>query len=283
MPLPLVAVAAAKIGAKLIAKKALAVGVKAAAKKGAAAVVKKGAGAVAKKAAGKTAGKLSGKIAKGFSKAEKLTGGKLGNAAELKQKAGNQLKQTAMQGGQKIAGNRQERIDQKDGDANAAIAAAVENAKSSGVSGGGGGYSNPSGVSMHGASNYVVSPGGSTPKQVMRQPGAPQKNSLDPANLITQENRQFLPEELDVKGFSIPVAGIARVTGAMIKTKKENKLKKLDKKNLKETAVINSNKMLRQRSSTANQENKFAEIAKNVSKRSSRDIFTKGIKPSYKK
>tara|TARA_R110000822_G_scaffold156415_1_gene296151 strand:- start:209 stop:1060 length:852 start_codon:yes stop_codon:yes gene_type:complete len=283
MPLPLVAVAAAKIGAKLIAKKALAVGVKAAAKKGAAAVVKKGAGAVAKKAAGKTAGKLSGKIAKGFSKAEKLTGGKLGNAAELKQKAGNQLKQTAMQGGQKIAGNRQERIDQKDGDANAAIAAAVENAKSSGGSGGGGGYSNPSGVSMHGASNYVVSPGGSTPKQVMRQPGAPQKNSLDPANLITQENRQFLPEELDVKGFSIPVAGIARVTGAMIKTKKENKLKKLDKKNLKETAVINSNKMLRQRSSTANQENKFAEIAKNVSKRSSRDIFTKGIKPSYKK
>ena len=283
MPLPLVAVAAAKIGAKLIAKKALAVGVKAAAKKGAAAVVKKGAGAVAKKAAGKTAGKLSGKIAKGFSKAEKLTGGKLGNAAELKQKAGNQLKQTAMQGGQKIAGNRQERIDQKDGDANAAIAAAVENAKSSGGSGGGGGYSNPSGVSMHGASNYVVSPGGGTPKQVMRQPGAPQKNSLDPANLITQENRQFLPEELDVKGFSIPVAGIARVTGAMIKTKKENKLKKLDKKNLKETAVINSNKMLRQRSSTANQENKFAEIAKNVSKRSSRDIFTKGIKPSYKK
>ena len=279
MPLPLVAVAAAKIGAKLIAKKALAVGVKAAAKKGAAAVVKKGAGAVAKKAAGKTAGKLSGKIAKGFSKAEKLTGGKLGNAAELKQKAGNQLKQTAMQGGQKIAGNRQERNDQKDGDANAAIAAAVENAKSSGGSGGGGGYSNPSGVSMHGASNYVVSPGGSTPKQVMRQPGAPQKNSLDPANLITQENRQFLPEELDVKGFSIPVAGIARVTGAMIKTKKENKLKKLDKKNLKETAVINSNKMLRQRSSTANQENKFAEIAKNVSKRSSRDIFTKGIKP----
>ena len=283
MPLPLVAVAAAKIGAKLIAKKALAVGVKAAAKKGAAAVVKKGAGAVAKKAAGKTAGKLSGKIAKGFSKAEKLTGGKLGNAAELKQKAGNQLKQTAMQGGQKIAGNRQERIDQKDGDANAAIAAAVENAKSSGGSGGGGGYSNPSGVSMHGASNYVVSPGGGTPKQVMRQPGAPQKNSLDPANLITQENRQFLPEELDVKGFSIPVAGIARVTGAMIKTKKENKLKKLDKKNLKETAVINSNKMLRQRSSTANQENKFGKIAKNVSKRSSRDIFTKGIKPSYKK
>ena len=275
MPLPLIAVGA-KVGLKVLAKKLLG---KAVAKGAAKVVAKKTAATVAKKGAGK----LGAKIAKGFGKVEKLTGGKLGNAAELKQKAGNQLKQTAMQGGQKIAGNRQERIDQKDGDANAAIAAAVENAKSSGGSGGGGGYSNPSGVSMHGASNYVVSPGGGTPKQVMRQPGAPQKNSLDPANLITQENRQFLPEELDVKGFSIPVAGIARVTGAMIKTKKENKLKKLDKKNLKETAVINSNKMLRQRSSTANQENKFAEIAKNVSKRSSRDIFTKGIKPSYKK
>jgi len=271
MPLPLIAVGA-KVGLKVLAKKLLAKGAaKVVAKKTAATVAKKG------------AGKLGAKIAKGFGKVEKLTGGKLGNAAELQKKAGNQLKQTALQGGKKIAGNRQERIDQKDGDANAAIAAAVENAKSSGGSGGGGGYSNPSGVSMHGASNYVVSPGGGTPKQVMRQPGAPQKNSLDPANLITQENRQFLPEELDVKGFSIPVAGIARVTGAMIKTKKENKLKKLDKKNLKKTAVINSNKMLRQRSSTANQENKFGKIAKNVSKMNRKDILTKGIKPSYKK
>ena len=271
MPLPLIAVGA-KVGLKVLAKKLLA--------KGAGKVVAKKAAATAAK---KGAGKLGANIAKGFSKVEKLTGGKLGNAAELQKKAGNQLKQTALQGVQKIAGNRQERIDQKDGDANAAIAAAVENAKSSGGSGGGGGYSNPSGVSMHGASNYVVSPGGGTPKQVMRQPGAPQKNSLDPANLITQENRQFLPEELDVKGFSIPVAGIARVTGAMIKTKKENKLKKLDKKNLKETAVINSNKMLRQRSSTANQENKFGKIAKNVSKMNRKDLLTKGIKPSYKK
>ena len=281
MPLPLLAIGA-KIGAKLIAKKALGL----AAKKGAAVVAKKGAAVVAKKTAAtvakKGAGKLGGKIAKGFSKVEKLTGGKLGNAAELQKKAGNQLKQTALQGGKKIAGNRQERIDQKDADANAAVSSAVENAKSSGGSGGGGGYSNPSGVSMHGASNYVVSPGGGTPKQVMRQPGAPQKNSLDPANLITQENRQFLPEELDVKGFSIPVAGIARVTGAMIKTKKENKLKKLDKKNF-QTAVISSNKMLRQRSSTANQENKFGGIAKNVSKMNRKDLLTKGIKPSYKK
>ena len=275
MPLPLIAVGA-KVGLKVLAKKVLG---KAVAKGTAKVVAKKTAATVAKKGAGK----LGAKIAKGFSKVEKLTGGKLGNAAELQKKAGNQLKQTALQGGKKIAGNRQERIDQKDADANAAISAAVENTKSSGGSGGGGGYSNPSGVSMHGASNYVVSPGGGTPKQVMRQPGAPQKNSLDPANLITQENRQFLPEELDVKGFSIPVAGIARVTGAMIKTKKENKLKKLDKKNLQKTAVIKSNKMLRQPLSRANQEDKFGEIAKNVSKMNRKDLLTKGIKPSYKK
>ena len=175
MPLPLIAVGA-KVGLKVLAKKVLG---KAVAKGTAKVVAKKTAATVAKKGAGK----LGAKIAKGFSKVEKLTGGKLGNAAELQKKAGNQLKQTALQGGKKIAGNRQERIDQKDADANAAISAAVENTKSSGGSGGGGGYSNPSGVSMHGASNYVVSPGGGTPKQVMRQPGAPQKKLIRSSKL----------------------------------------------------------------------------------------------------
>ena len=61
------------------------------------------------------------------------------------------------------------------------------------------------------------------------------------------------------------------------------KVRALNPLNSKETAVINSNKMLRQPSSRANQENKFGKIAKNVSKMNRKDLLTKGIKPSYKK
>jgi len=260
------------IAAKLLGKKLLMkAGAKVAAKVG---------GKLAAKAGGKIGAKLGAKITKGFSKVEKLTGGKLGNAAELKKKAGNQLKQTALQGGQKIAGNKQQRQAQQDADTNRLVEANAEAARSN-ASSSSGGYSSPSGASMNGASNYVVKPGGSIPKQVMREPGTDLKNSLSESNIITQQNRQFLPEELDVKGFSVPVAGIARVTGAMIKTKKEKNA--LNKKDLKQTAVLNSNKLLRQRQSTADKESKFSKVAKNVAGMDRKKQLTQGIKPSYKK
>jgi len=260
------------IAAKLLGKKLLMkAGAKVAAKVG---------GKLAAKASGKIGAKLGAKITKGFSKVEKLTGGKLGNAAELKKKAGNQLKQTALQGGQKIAGNKQQRQAQQDADTNRLVEANAEAARSN-ASSSSGGYSSPSGASMNGASNYVVKPGGSIPKQVMREPGTDLKNSLSESNIITQQNRQFLPEELDVKGFSVPVAGIARVTGAMIKTKKEKNA--LNKKDLKQTAVLNSNKLLRQRQSTADKESKFSKVAKNVAGMDRKKQLTQGIKPSYKK
>lgn len=260
------------IAAKLIGKKLLMkAGAKVAAKVG---------GKLAAKASGKIGAKLGAKITKGFSKVEKLTGGKLGNAAELKKKAGNQLKQTALQAGQKIAGNKQQRQAQQDADTNRLVEANAEAARSN-ASSSSGGYSSPSGASMNGASNYVVKPGGSIPKQVMREPGTDLKNSLSESNIITQQNRQFLPEELDVKGFSVPVAGIARVTGAMIKTKKEKNA--LNKKDLKQTAVLNSNKLLRQRQSTADKESKFSKVAKNVAGMDRKKQLTQGIKPSYKK
>jgi len=303
-----------KAGAKIAAK----VGGKLAAKAGGKLAAKAG-GKIAAKASGKIGAKLGAKVTKGFSKVEKLTGGKLGNAAELKKKAGNQLKQTALQGGQKIAGNKQQKQAQQDADTNRLVEANAEAARSN-ASSSSGGYSSPSGASMDGASNYVVKPGGSIPKQVMREPGTDLKNSLSESNIITQQNRQFLPEELDVKGFSVPVAGIARVTGAMIKTKQEKNSNKLtaatprtsgagnissgsktpslripsgsktpslriplNKKDLKQTAVLNSNKLLRQRQSTADKESKFSKVAKNVAGMDRKKQLTQGIKPSYKK
>jgi len=270
------------IAAKLIGKKLLMkAGAKVAAKVGGKLAAKAG-GKLAAKASGKIGAKLGAKVTKGFSKVEKLTGGKLGNAAELKKKAGNQLKQTALQAGQKIAGNKQQRQAQQDADTNRLVEANAEAARSN-ASSSSGGYSSPSGASMNGASNYVVKPGGSIPKQVMREPGTDLKNSLSESNIITQQNRQFLPEELDVKGFSVPVAGIARVTGAMIKTKKEKNANSLNKKDLKQTAVLNSNKLLRQRQSTADKESKFSKVAKNVAGMDRKKQLTQGIKPSYKK
>ena len=266
---------AAKIGAKLIGKKLLA----------------KAGGKLLAKTGGKVGAKLGAKVAKGFSKVEKLTGGKLGTAAELKKKAGNQLKQTAFQGVQKVGGNKKERLQQQQEKTDQLLAANQEATRSSADGGGGGGYSNPGGASSYVQNgNNVIAGTGNNPNQVIRAEGSDLKNSLDPDNIVTQENRQFLPEELNVKGFTVPVAGMARLTGAMIKTKQENNKKRLEndkkrlnKKDLKETAVLSSNKLIRQRQSTADKESKFGKIAKNVSKMNRKDLLTKGIKPSYKK
>ena len=240
-------------------------------------------GKVAAKAGGEIGAKLGAKVAKGFGKVEKLTGGKLGNAAELQKKAGNQLKQTAFEGVRKIAGNKQERLQQEQERTNQALAANQKATRSS-ADGGGGGYSNPGGASSYVQNgNNVIAGTGNNSNKVVRTEGSDLQDSLDPDNIVTQENRQFLPEELNVKGFTVPVAGISRLAGAMIKTKQENNKKILNKKDLKETAVLSSNKILRQRQSTADKESKFSKIAKDVAGMDRKKQLTQGIKPSYKK
>ena len=272
-------------------------------------------GKVAAKAGGKIGAKLGAKVAKGFGKVEKLTGGKLGTAEELQKKAGNQLKQTAFEGVKKIAGNKQERLQQEQEKTNQALAANQRATRSS-ADGGGGGYSNPGGASSYVQNgNNVIAGTGNNSNQVIRTEGSDLKDSLDPDNIVTQENRQFLPEELNVKGFTVPVAGISRLAGAMINTKQENNAKRLidenkltaatsktsgagdissgsktpslriplNKKDLKATAVLSSNKLLRQRQSTADKESKFSKIAKDVAGMDRKKQLKQGIKPSYKK
>jgi len=175
---------------------------------------------------------IKGKVEKGINKAadkaEKLTGGKMGNAQELKDKASGAI----------------------EGKANEAASAGIE-AKTGTVDSGqfvkdpgqpagekdniGSSYSNPQGPSMK--KQVGTSTSGNIPQTVTN----PQRlNSLDPSNIdqsiAAQANVPRIIRNLDapvsIKGFNVNVGDVARLGHALVSTrmdavKKERRVKKL--------------------------------------------------------
>lgn len=169
--------------------------------------------------------KVKEKVDKGFEKLESATGGELGNAAELKSKAGDQLKTTAIQGLQKGIGNKRQEEQESSDRLSRAVSGQVESLRSNGNSGGGG-YSNPGGASAYAAPIVARSGGGTSPQNILKNEDDKEDiDSLAPSNMNTLQQTGPLPEQLDVKGFSIPIAGMSRLT----KSLKSNINKKYDK------------------------------------------------------
>ena len=175
---------------------------------------------------------LKGKVEKGINKAadkaEELTGGRLGNASELKEKAAGQIESKANEAansaieastGTVDSGEFIKKPKQPKGEKDTA----------------GSSYSNPSGPSMK--KQVGTSTSGNLPQTVTNPQ---QLNSLDPSNIdrsiAAKANVPRVIRNLDapvnIKGFNINVGDVARLGHALVSTrmdavKKERRVKKL--------------------------------------------------------
>ena len=187
-------------------------------------------GKLASKVGDKAKG-VKDKVDKGFEKLESATGGQLGNAEELKQKAGDQIRTKAVEGLQKGVANKREEDEERSDRISSAVSGQIESMRSKPSSGGG--YSNPDGASLpdpNGATGIQANPGGNSSNQnlLSEEDQKEQVDSLADSNMNKLAPTSGLPESLDIKGFSVPLAGMARLGKALASgvDKKYNKARK---------------------------------------------------------
>ena len=220
-------------------------------------------GKLASKVGDKAKG-VKDKVDKGFEKLESATGGQLGNAEELKQKAGDQIRTKAVEGLQKGVANKREEDEERSGRISSAVSGQIESMRSKPSSGGG--YSNPDGASLpdpNGATPIQANPGGNSSNQnlLSEEDQKEQVDSLADSNMNKLAPTSSLPESLDIKGFSVPLAGMARLGKALASgvDKKYNKARKtLTTPDI--SSVMKGNKS----ASSAKSSGLFAKIAKKL-------------------